>query len=82
MFAHSAILNVSYDACCGDKYNDDVLEGWYALTTGDGICHHLSHEETTIKYYFAESARNNANDTWVSLIRETSSTEISTEAAQ
>ena len=80
-FAHPSILNVGYDGCFGDKYNDSELEMWYALNY-DGQCRHISHEETTIKYYLADHTRGNTSATWVNLVQTTSSTELSTKAAQ
>lgn len=55
VFAHSAILEVGYDDCKADDEGDYIDEMWYALGGGETL-KHLSHEETTIKYYFNNSS--------------------------
>ncbi len=74
------MLDVSYDACIPDKYGDGIFESWYSLCY-DGNCNHISHAETEIKYYFVEHANGDQSKTWEDLIKESSSEQISTEAA-
>ena len=55
VFAHDAILDVEYDDCIYETGTDGIDEMWYALNK-NSVCRHISHEEDTIKYYFANSA--------------------------
>ena len=55
-FAHEAILDVTYDTCVIDenKY-DGIDEMWYVLGNNfDMEYRHISHQETTIKYFFED----------------------------
>ena len=55
-YAHGAMLTVKYDGCGYNPEEDEgINETWYSLLTGSR-CYHLSHEQTTIKYYFAEKS--------------------------
>ena len=73
--AHNAMLEVSYDDCVGfDGYGDD--EAWYTLDN-TATCRHLSHEESTIKYYF-EPVSENGNYTWTTNVSEPVANEIKT----
>lgn len=54
--AHSALLNVEYDDCVDDEYDDGVDEMWYAFGETDTLMH-LSQEDLTIKYYFSNSSK-------------------------
>ncbi len=64
VFAHSAILDVDYDDCDIEENGDGIDELWYALGES-GIYGHLSHEETTIKYYFSNLSQDGFY-TWTS----------------
>ncbi len=72
VFAHDAMLNVNYDDCLYEIGSDGIYEMWYALNK-NSVCRHISHEEDTIKYYFADSA-DGSTYTWT--------TDISPSAAQ
>lgn len=54
ILAHSATLDVVYDACDADPDSDDINEMWYALES-NSVAFHISHEATSIRYYFADS---------------------------
>lgn len=45
------MLDIRYDNCIGADGSDGVNEMWY-LPYWDSECYHLSHETTTLKYYF------------------------------
>lgn len=62
VFAHDAMLNVDYDDCLYEIDSDGIYEMWYALNKSS-VCRHISHEEDTIKYYFADSSDGGAY-TW------------------
>ena len=59
--AHSSMLEVGYDDCV-ELNGDGVDEAWYILNyynknTGQFVsCPHISHNQITIKYFFAESS--------------------------
>ena len=50
--AHSVELDVEYDECWPEKYDDGVYEMWYSLHE-DGTCRHISDTDMSIKYYFS-----------------------------
>ena len=60
-FAHTNILAVFYDDCIPSEENDFIDEMWYKLDDGDENSH-LSHEVTTIKYYFDDNP--DTGETW------------------
>lgn len=72
-FAHSAMLNVSYDDCKMLDAGDGIDEKWYNLIA-DSICYHYPEDRYTIKYYFEESSATDQNYTWT--------TEVSATVAQ
>ena len=72
VFAHAAMLNVDYDDCVYEIGTDGINEMWYVLNKSS-VCRHISHEEDTIKYYFADSAEGSTY-TWT--------TDVSTSVAQ
>ena len=51
--AHSNMLDVKYDDCDDDRAGDGIDEMWYILENDEG-CRHISHQETTIKYFFED----------------------------
>ena len=55
--AHEAMLDVEYDNCITHESNqvpeDGIDEMWYGLEF-ENVCRHISHNETTIKYYFSD----------------------------
>ena len=74
-FAHSAMLNVSYDDCVPEMDEDGINEMWYTLTDNFG-CYHYPESEYTIKYYFEEASSTNPNYTWATEVSETIAQEI------
>ena len=71
--AHNAMLEVSYDDCVKSSGDGDD-ETWYILNNSNG-CRHLSHTESTIKYYFAESSINGSY-TWTTDVSQEMANEI------
>ena len=57
VFAHNAMLDVDYDNCVSSVENDGIDEMWYVLNKNSS-CYHLSNDEKTIKYYFADTSSN------------------------
>lgn len=57
VLAHESILDIEYDDCItpevGVGTQDGIDEMWYVLDA-QNICQHISHNETTIKYYFSD----------------------------
>ena len=53
-FAHNAMLDVEYDSCIENPDSDGIDEMWYVLDK-NSECKHISHNESTIKYYIADS---------------------------
>ena len=47
------MLDVKYDDCDDDRAGDGIDEMWYILENDEG-CRHISHQETTIKYFFED----------------------------
>ena len=80
-FAHPQMLNVGYDICDGSVNENGIDEMWYVLNDKEK-CEHLSHENTTIKYYFSEYSRGNANATWINLIRNIVPSYVSTDTIE
>jgi len=62
IFAHSNMLNVEYDDCIPEVTIDGEDETWY-WSEWNGQQYHISHEETTIKYFFAEKSQDSSY-TW------------------
>ena len=73
-FAHPATLNVEYDGCVGWAGVDGIDEAWYVL---DKYAYslHLSHNEDTIKYYFADYDEGGSY-TWTSDVSQSTAEEI------
>ena len=65
IYAHSAMLEISYDTCDYNKSGDGIDEVWYILETPTQQ-HHISHEEDTIKYYFEEISHE-GNYSWTTV---------------
>ena len=61
VFAHSFMLDVTYDECVASKLGDSVYEMWYVLAD-DSDCCHLSDQVNTIKYYFVDNP--NGKEPW------------------
>ena len=85
-YAHSEILNVTYDNCGGNESTQDtdaIDEMWYTLNR-DSTIRHLTHEEVTIKYYFSDWSVDGEN-TWTDAfspgITEEEATELKTSFA-
>ena len=74
-FAHSAMLNVSYDDCKMLDAGDGIDEKWYNLIA-DSICYHYPEDRYTIKYYFEESSATDQNYTWTTEVSATIAQEI------
>ena len=70
--AHETPLTIYYDTCVGDELGDGINETWYLLGNGSFI-RHLSHDEMTIKYYFANQNKS-GNYKWT--------TDVSSEEAE
>lgn len=75
-FAHSALLDITYDNCVKNKLGDDIGESWYYLTLGNST-YHLSHEEITIKYYFEETSEDGTYR-WTDTVSEAEANDIKT----
>ena len=77
-FAHPQMLDVVYDNCDGADDTDGIDEMWYILywsSINNYI--HISHETTTIKYYFEEKAEaTDSTYTWTTDISEEVANEI------
>ena len=65
IYAHSAMLETSYDTCDYNKSGDGIDEVWYILETPT-LQWHLSHEEDTIKFYFEEISHD-GNYSWTTV---------------
>ena len=52
-FAHSTMLEVTYDNCYPSENADGRYEMWYVLNDSS-YSYHFNHEEHTIKYYFED----------------------------
>ncbi len=72
--AHSAMLDIAYDDCEAEWFDDGINEMWYALDLNEE-CQHLSHEEYTIKYYFKENF-SKEEYTWATDVSESVAQEI------
>lgn len=72
--AHNAMLEVTYDDCEYCNPGDGIDETWYVLNRNTS-CNHYSHEESTIKYYFAESSEDNTY-TWTTDLSESEANEV------
>ena len=78
VYAHEALLDVEYDDCTltiGDKgtpTNDGKDEIWYYLYSSEVANHvnHLDDKTQTIRYYFADSAKDDNTYTWTTDIKE------------
>ena len=79
-FAHSKMLDVSYDDCIYYNHADGIGEMWYTLVQG-GVCAHHNYESTTIKYYFAETSKNGAYS-WTTDVSEDVANEIKSAYAE
>lgn len=65
--AHSSLLDVTYDPCAPNYYDDGDDEMWYYLNkqySGKTYNVHLPQTTTVIKYYFAATARDDTTYTW------------------
>ncbi len=72
--AHSAMLDIAYDDCEAERFDDGINEVWYFLDK-NAICWHLSHEESTIKYYFKDTF-SDGEYTWTTDVSEAVAQEI------
>ena len=70
-YAHEALLDVEYDDCevdleKGTPVNDGEDEIWYYLNSRRlaNYVQHIDHETQTIRYYFADRAKDDRNYTW------------------
>lgn len=70
--AHPQKLSVIYDECVPAPNEEGMDERWYVLSKNNSM-RHISHDVTTIKYYFSEHSENSTTDTWASLIQAASS---------
>ena len=73
--AHENILDVEYDNCIS-SYGDGVDEMWYSLD-GTNLCTHISHNVSTIKYYFEEFSEDNSYS-WNTDVSDSMAEEIKT----
>ena len=63
VLANSQMLDVGYEACIAEKNADGVYEMWYLLEW-ESEYYHLIHDETTIKYYFADTTEKGIKFIW------------------
>lgn len=74
IYAHKVMLDIEYDAC-GPLFGDDGIdETWYLLNDSESF-RHISHDVTTIKYYF-ESYSSDGKYTWTTDVTEELAEEI------
>ena len=64
ILAHEKMLNVEYDQCTPSVPRDEADEIWYWLIWKNSE-YHISHEEITIKYYFASNSEYDSNYSWI-----------------
>ena len=77
-YAHEALLDIEYDECeltfkdngsTADTGEDEI---WYYLSSRDisNYVRHLDDKTQTIRYYFADSAKDDNTYTWTTDIKE------------
>ena len=76
VFAHAALLEVSYDDCVALNKKDGIDETWYILNK-NGSFFHFRHTDNTIKYYFSDKSEDGTY-TWTTDVSETVANEIKT----
>lgn len=76
-YAHEALLDVDYDDCVvdlerGTPVDDGKDEIWYYLYSSEVANHvnHLDDKTQTIRYYFADSAKDDDTYKWTTDIKE------------
>lgn len=74
MSADQQALDVNYDYCSPNPNIDGDNEAWYVLKNGS-LYKHLSHEETTVRYYFANYSKDGTY-TWTTDVSQTVANDI------
>ncbi len=72
-FAHSNLLNVTYDECSKEQNLTGENELWYKIDetffNRPGTAFHLSHETIVIKYYFSPTDKYDTSKTWLDYVK-------------